>query len=221
MRILLVEDDNMIGEAVQTALKASAYAVDWVKDVASARHSIECHHYDLALLDLGLPGQSGITLLQTLRAENNPLPVLIITARDSLDDRLHGLDSGADDYLVKPFAMSELQARIRAILRRKSGGGSTVLANGVLSLDLATHEACVNNGKPVLLTNREFALLQALMTRPGAILSRSNLEERIYSWGEEVESNAIEFIIHTLRKKLGSDTIRNVRGAGWMVTKAT
>lgn len=219
MRVLLVEDDTMIGEAVQAALKAAAYAADWVRDVSAAQRSIACHHYDLLLLDLGLPDQSGLSLLQSLRDGKNAVPVLILTARDSLEDRLQGLDSGADDYLVKPFELAELQARMRAVLRRKSGSGATVLSNGMLSLDVATREACVAGADSVLLSNREFALLQALMVRPGAILSRSDLEERIYGWGDEVESNAVEFLIHSLRKKLGTDTIKNVRGAGWMVAR--
>jgi two-component system OmpR family response regulator len=159
-------------------------------------------------------------VLAGIRAANNPLALLILTARDGLDDRLRGLDAGADDYIVKPFEMAELLARMRAVLRRKGGNAAPLLSNGVVSLDPATREATVNGGSTVLLTGREFALLRALLLRPGAILSRSDLESRIYGWGEEVESNAVEFLIHALRRKLGSEVIKNVRGAGWMVSRS-
>lgn len=176
-------------------------------------------HYDLVLLDLGLPGKDGLQVLASIRAKDNPVPLLIITARDGLDDRLLGLDGGADDYVLKPFEMAELLARMRAVMRRKGGHATPLLGNGVLSLDPATKEAVVIGGVTMQLSNREFALLQALLVRPGAILSRSDLEDRIYGWGEEVEGNAIEFLIHALRKKLGSDVIKNVRGVGWMVSQ--
>jgi two-component system OmpR family response regulator len=162
----------------------------------------------------------GLEVLNTIRAKDNPVPLLVITARDGLDDRLRGLDGGADDYVLKPFEMAELLARMRAVLRRKGGIASPVLTNGAVSLDPATREAVVKTGEPVQLSNREFALLRALLLRPGAILSRSDLEDRIYGWGEEVESNAVEFLIHALRRKLGSGIIKNVRGAGWMVSKS-
>jgi two-component system OmpR family response regulator len=171
------------------------------------------------LLDLGLPGKDGLAVLTSIRAKDNPVPLLIITARDTLDDRLRGLDGGADDYVLKPFEMAELLARMRAVLRRKGGSAIPVLGNGVVSLDPATREAAVNRGAPVQLSSREFSLLQALLVRPGAILSRSDLEDRIYGWGNEVESNAVEFLIHALRRKLGSDVIKNIRGVGWMVSK--
>lgn len=158
-------------------------------------------------------------MLASIRGKDNPVPLLIITARDGLNDRLRGLDGGADDYVSKPFQMAELLARMRAVLRRKGGTATPVLTNGVVSLDPATKEASVNGGSPVQLSNREFSLLQALLVRPGAILSRSELEDRIYGWGEEVESNAVEFLIHALRRKLGSEVIKNVRGVGWMVSK--
>lgn len=219
MRVLLVEDDVMIGETIQAALKDSSYAADWVKNGQTALATLASQHYDLVLLDLGLPGKDGLEVLRSLRAGNNSVPLLIITARDGLDDRLQGLDGGADDYVLKPFEMAELLARMRAVLRRKGGSATPVLSNGSLSLDPATRESSVNNGLAVQLSNREFALLQALLVRPGAILSRSDLEDRIYGWGEEVESNAVEFLIHTLRRKLGSDVIKNVRGVGWMVSK--
>jgi two-component system OmpR family response regulator len=219
MRVLLVEDDPMIGDAIQGALKDASYAADWVKDGQTALTTLGCQHYDLVLLDLGLPGKDGLDVLASIRAKDNPIPLLIITARDGLDDRLRGLDGGADDYVSKPFQMAELLARMRAVLRRKGGMAAPVLSNGVVSLDPATKEASVNGGSPLQLSNREFSLLQALLIRPGAILSRSELEDRIYGWGEEVESNAVEFLIHALRRKLGSEIIKNVRGVGWMVSK--
>jgi two-component system OmpR family response regulator len=219
MRVLLVEDDAMIGEAIQDALKDASYAADWVKNGQTALTILGSHHYDLVLLDLGLPGKDGLEVLTSIRARDNPVPLLIITARDGLDDRLRGLDGGADDYVLKPFEMAELLARMRAVLRRKGGTATPVLSNGVVSLDPATREAAVNDCAPVQLSSREFALLQVLLTRPGAILSRNDLEDRIYGWGEEVESNAVEFLIHALRRKLGSEVIKNVRGVGWMVSK--
>jgi two-component system OmpR family response regulator len=220
MRVLLVEDDPMIGAAVQAGLQDASYAADWVKNGQSALDALGIQSYDLVLLDLGLPGKDGMDVLHTMRTKANAvLPVLIITARDGLDDRLRGLDGGADDYVLKPFEMAELLARMRAVLRRKGGFASPILSNGVVALDPATREASVNNGVAVQLSNREFALLQALLVRPGAILSRSDLEDRIYGWGQEVESNAVEYLIHALRRKLGSEVIKNVRGAGWMVSR--
>lgn len=219
MRVLLVEDDSMIGPAIQCALQDASYAADWVKNGQTALTTLANQHYDVVLLDLGLPGKDGLTVLQTVRATGNPVPLLIITARDDLHDRLCGLDGGADDYIPKPFQMAELLARMRAVLRRKSGHADVVLSNSLLSLDLLTKQARVNGFAPVQLSNREFSLLQALLIRPGAILSRSQLEDRIYGWGQEVESNAIEFLIHGLRRKLGTETIKNVRGLGWMISK--
>jgi len=219
MRVLLVEDDQMIGESVAESLKDSGYAVDWVKDGDSGLTAIACQHYDILLLDLGLPRKDGIEVLKTVRQQKNSLPVIILTARDAVEDRIGGLDAGADDYLVKPFALGEMNARVRAILRRQSGTSGPQLTNGVISLDPVTREACLTDAVPIRLSAREFALLQALLVRPGAILSRGELEEKIYAWGDEVESNAIEFFIHSLRKKFGSDIIKNVRGLGWMVAK--
>ena len=219
MRVLLVEDDPMIGAAIQGALKDASHAADWVRDGQTALTTLGSQHYDLLLLDLGLPGKDGLEVLASLRARDNPIPLLILTARDGLDDRLRGLDGGADDYVTKPFQMAELLARMRAVLRRKGGSAAAVLGNATVSLDPATKAACVLGGDPVQLSNREFSLLQALLVRPGAILSRSELEDRIYGWGEEVESNAVEYLIHALRRKLGSEVIKNVRGLGWMVSK--
>ncbi|WP_223513709.1 response regulator [Pseudomonas sp. GL-B-19] len=221
MRILLVEDDPMIGDAIQGALNDASYATDWVKNGLTALAALETHAYDLVLLDLGLPGKDGLDVLDVIRGRNNPVPLLIITAREGLDDRLRGLDGGADDFLLKPFAMAELLARMRAVLRRKGGSAQSLLDNGVVSLDLVSKQATTADTPDVQLSSREFALLQALLIRPGAILSRSELEDRIYGWGNEVESNAVEFLIHALRRKLGSHVIKNVRGMGWMVSKST
>jgi two-component system OmpR family response regulator len=220
MRLLLVEDDAMIGEALEATLREASYAVDWVRDGLMATTALKTHGYELVLLDLGLPGKDGITLLRQLREDGHATPVVIITARDNVEDRILGLDVGADDYVLKPFDAKELLARMRAVLRRKAGAAAPVLSNGIVSLDPATHQATSPEAEPSILSNREFALLNALMVRPGAILSRSELEDRVYGWGEEVDSNAIEFLIYALRKKLGSTAIQNVRGVGWMVAQA-
>ena len=219
MRVLLVEDDHMIGAAVTQALKDAAYAVDWVKDGDTATAAAEAEVYDLVVLDLGLPGTDGLDVLGRLRTIRRQLPVIIVTARDGVDDRVRGLDLGADDYLVKPFEVRELLARMRAISRRQGSGASPILSNGTIALDPATYEAS-RDGQTCRLTAREFALLQALLNRPGAILSRSDLERQIYGWNEEVESNAVEFLIHAIRRKIGTAAIRNVRGVGWMVDRA-
>ena len=218
MRILLVEDDLMIGEAVSVALRDAAYAVDWVKDGATADRVLESAEYQAVLLDLGLPKRDGLEVLRRLRQAGNTVPVIVITARDSVDDRIKGLDFGADDYLVKPFNLNEMLARLRAIIRRQGGQATPLLTNGKVTLDLATRQARCGDVMEVL-SAREFALLQALLLRPGTILSRTELEERLYGWNEEVESNAVDFLIHGVRKKLGAHIIKNVRGAGWMVEK--
>jgi two-component system OmpR family response regulator len=218
MRVLLVEDDYMIGNVVQQALRDASYGVDWVMDGDAALRSFACLPYQMLLLDLGLPRQDGMQVLRAIRAAGGRVPVILLTARDETEDRVAGLDAGADDYLVKPFQLSELLARMRAVTRRQSPAVGPVLTNGLLTLDPVTHEARAD-AAAVRLTGREFALLQALMVRPGAILSRHDLESRIYGWNEEVESNAVEFLIHSLRKKLGSTAIKNVRGVGWMVSK--
>lgn len=220
MRVLLIEDDRMVGAAVTQALRDAAYAVDWVTDGKAAVDAVEAETYDLALLDLGLPLVDGLTLLRHFRKSYRDLPVIIVTARDGVDDRVDGLDLGADDYLTKPFEVRELLARMRAILRRQGSGTSPILSNGVVSLDPATHDASFGEGT-CSLTAREFALLQALLIRPGTILSREDLERRIYGWNEEVESNAVEFLIHSVRKKVGTTAIRTVRGVGWMVDRAS
>jgi two-component system OmpR family response regulator len=220
MRVLLIEDDRMIGTAMQEALKDAAYAVDWVTDGVTAVHAAQNESYELALLDLGLPKADGREVLRRLRTLGRRLPVIIVTARDGVDDRIDGLDLGADDYLVKPFEIRELLARMRAVLRREGSGTPPLISNGKLTLDPATREASFLD-QTTLLTAREFALLQALLARPGTVLSRGELERQIYGWNEEVESNAIEYLIHTIRKKLGATAIRNVRGVGWMVDRAS
>jgi two-component system response regulator QseB len=219
MRLLLVEDDAMIGEAVRTGLRQDGFTIDWVRDAESGEAALSSEEYALLLLDLGLPRKGGLDWLRELRRRGNSTPVLVLTARDTVPDRVAGLDSGADDYLVKPFDLDELGARVRALLRRRAGRTESVLQYGDLVLDPATHEARLQDN-PLALSAREYALLAALLERPGAILSRGQLEQRLYGWGEEVESNAIEVHIHNLRKKLGADFIRNVRGLGYTLSKA-
>lgn len=220
MRILLVEDDKMIAEAVSNGLKTARYVVDWVNNGNTVEQALNSQQYDLVLLDLGLPGQDGLQVLKHLRQEKNNTPVLIVTARDDLDSRLAGLDGGADDYIIKPFDLSELLARIRAVLRRQSGQSTPLLSNGAITLNPTNYQVTLaDQSMPIELSNKEFAILQALMTRPGIIHSRADLEDKIYAWGDEVESNAIDFLIHALRKKIGKEHIKNVRGVGWLVSK--
>lgn len=219
MRVLLVEDDPMIGKSVQQGLRQDGCAVDWVRDARAGELALVTVPYELLLLDLGLPGASGLDLLASLRRAGNPIPVLVITARDAVADRIKGLDSGADDYLVKPFDLDELSARMRAVLRRHAGRAAPLLVAGDLQLNPATHEL-TQNGQPVAVSVREFALLQALLERPGTPLSRADLEERLYGWGEEIGSNAVEVHIHSLRRKLGAERIRNIRGVGYLVPPA-
>ncbi len=226
MRVLLVEDDPMIAQAVKGALADEMYTVEHVANGRDALMMLSVNEYGFVLLDLGLPGLDGMTVLRTLRenAEGSKknVPVIILTARDGLDDRLEGLDAGADDYLVKPFHISELLARIRAVLRRKNQTTENALSNGIVTLDVREKTAILaSDTNPVILSRREYALLAALLSRPGTILSRRKIEERIYEPGEEPESNAVEYLIHSLRKKLGSNVIKNVRGLGWMVEKGS
>jgi DNA-binding response OmpR family regulator len=218
MRLLLVEDDNMIGEAVRAGLRQEGFTVDWVREAEAGDAALRTEPYALLLLDLGLPRKSGLDWLRELRRRGDSTPVLVITARDAVADRIAGLDGGADDYMVKPFDLDELAARVRAVLRRHGGRAEPLLQHGELSLDPATRQATLN-GQPVTLSAREYAVLAALLERPGAILSRAQLEQRLYGWGEEVESNAVEVHIHHLRKKLGADAIRNVRGLGYTLAK--
>ncbi len=221
MRILLVEDDPMIGRSVETALAQDGYTVDWVRDGAAGRLALDTANdaYGLVLLDLGLPRKSGLDLLKEVRRAGNKVRVLVITARDAVADRVAGLDAGADDYLVKPFSLDELAARMRALLRRDIAREDNVLRYGDLALDPTTR-LVTRNGEPVDLSVREFALLAALLERPGTALSKTQLEEKLYGWGEEVESNAVEVHVHNLRKKLGATAIRTIRGVGYVVARA-
>jgi len=219
MRLLLVEDDRMIGESLRNALRGCGYAVDWVRDGRAADGTLATERFDLVLLDLGLPQRDGMDVLQALRARGDRTPVIVLTARDSLASRVRGLDAGADDYLVKPFELDELLARMRAVLRRHSGRAEPAIEVGGVSLDPATRTVS-RDGVPLALSAREYAVLEALMLRPGAILSRAQLEDRLYGWGEELESNAISVYVHQLRRKLGPDFIHSMRGVGYFLPKA-
>jgi DNA-binding response OmpR family regulator len=229
MRLLLVEDDRLIGDALRSALRLDGHAVEWVRDVAAALAALSSEHFDLVLLDLGLPehgapgaatdGAGGLGVLRWLRGRRDGTPVIVLTARDAAGDRVAGLDSGADDYLLKPFNLDELSARMRAVQRRHSGRAQTVLSHGGVSLDPATRQV-TRDGAQLLLSAREFAVLEALLERPGAMLSRAQIEDRLYGWGDAVESNAVPVYVHQLRRKLGSGFIRNVRGLGYCVGEA-
>ena len=229
MRLLLVEDDRMIGESLRSALRLEGHAVDWVRDAGAADATLSSERFDLVLLDLGLPAGSappttpplrdGLDVLRALRGRHDATPVIVLTARDGRGDTAAGLDAGADDYLAKPFELDELHARIRAVLRRHGGRAEPQLSHGGVSLDPATRQVS-RDGTPVLLSAREFAVLEALMTRPGALLSRAQLEDRLYGWGEEIESNAVSVYVHQLRKKLGAGFIGNVRGVGYFIGSA-
>jgi DNA-binding response OmpR family regulator len=219
LRLLLIEDDEMIGDSLRLALRRHGFALDWVRDGQAAEAVLRSERFDAVLLDLGLPQRSGVEVLRSLRSRGDTTPVLVLTARDTLADKVAGLDAGADDYLIKPFELDELLARLRAVGRRASGRAQPLLQAGGLRLDPGTREVSVA-GRPVVLSARELALLQALMERPGAILSRAQLEDRLYGWGEEVESNAISVYIHQLRRKLGDELIHTVRGVGYYVGQA-
>jgi DNA-binding response OmpR family regulator len=214
MRILLVEDDEMVGEALRAALRQQGLAADWVRDGETAIAVTATEAFDAVLLDLGLPRRSGLDVLRAMRARADTTPVIVLTARDALADKVAGLDAGADDYLVKPFELDELLARLRAVHRRQAGRAEPVLQVADLRLDPATREVS-RGGRPILLSAREFAVLQALLERPGAIVSRAQLEDRLYGWGEELESNAISVYMHQLRRKLGDDLLHTVRGLGY------
>jgi DNA-binding response OmpR family regulator len=216
MRILLVEDDHMIGQSLQQALTEQSFAVDWVRDGVLAQDALSQGGYAAVLLDIGLPRRSGFDVLRRARSEGDRTPVLVLTARDALDDRVSGLDLGADDYLVKPFEFRELLARMRAVIRRFSGHAQSTIGTAETQLDLERREL-THCGATIVLSAREFRLMHTLLERPGAILSRTQLEERIYGWGEEVSSNTVEVLIHGVRKKLGHDVIRNIRGLGWRI----
>lgn len=220
MRLLLVEDDPMIGESIEDGLRAENYAVDRVRDGHAADLALGTVNYDLLLLDLGLPRKQGMDVLRTLRARGQDLPVLIITARDGTPARVEGLDSGADDYLVKPFDLEELLARIRALLRRRVARTQSFIVHGKLTLDLASHEVQFE-GQPVKLSAREFSILRALLDNPGGVVSKRQLEEKLYGWNAEIESNTVDVYVHHLRKKFGTDFIRTVRGVGYKVAPAS
>ena len=219
MRLLLVEDDPMIGEAVQDLLRAEQYAVDWVRDGDAADTALRTQAYDLVMLDLGLPKRDGLAVLRDLRARKIRTPVLVATARDAVAQRIEGLDAGADDYVLKPYDLDELLARIRALLRRAAGRAEPVYEHQGVCINPATREVTVQ-GAPVVLSGREWAVLEPLIARPGMVLSRQQLEDKLYGWGDEVSSNAVEVYIHGLRKKLGAELVLNVRGVGYLVPKA-
>ena len=218
MRILLVEDDPQIGSAIVSALEDAGMAADWVTDGHAALASVEAGAFELILLDIGLPKQDGLSVLKQIRQKRNSIPVIMITARDAVEDRIAGLDLGADDYLVKPFLIDELMARIRAVARRHSGNAQPLLSSGDITIDPASKAAAYND-EELDLTGKEYRLLHSLLLTPGRIYSREELEEKVYGWDEEVNSNAIEFLIHNLRKKTDKSAIKNVRGLGWMAPK--
>jgi two-component system response regulator QseB len=220
MRLLLVEDDEMIGETVFDSLRRAGYAVDWARDGRAAELSLNNGVYDLVLLDLGLPKRDGIDVLDAYRRAGGAAPVMILTARDAVDERIRGLDSGADDYLMKPFDLDELAARVRALLRRRTGQKHPIYAHADLTLDPAAHEA-MKGGVPLNLVPREFALLQVLIEKPARVFRRSELEDKLYGWGEEVSSNTIEVHVHSLRRKLGAQEIVTVRGVGYRLKTLT
>lgn len=219
MRVLVVEDDLMIGESLSEALQDEAYTVDWVKDGRQAILTLRVQPYDIILLDLGLPEVDGMGVLTAIRDAKIETPVLILTARDQLKDRIAGLDSGADDYVVKPFELGEVFARMRVLIRRAQGKADNQVTVGNLSLD-AAHKRVMMDGSPIDLTAKEYMLLTTFMLSPEKVMSKNELEDSLYGWGGEVESNAIEFLIHSLRKKVGQDRIKNVRGLGWYISNA-
>jgi len=219
MRLLLIEDDPMIGESMEEVLRRENYAVDWVRDGDSAMLALRQDVYHLLLLDLGLPKKQGMEVLRQYREQGGAVPVLIVTARDATASRVEGLDAGADDYLIKPFDIDELLARIRALLRRGKAPNQALVSYRGLQVDMAAHVASFN-GEPLHLPAREFAVLRALLDAPGSVVSKAKLEESIYGWGEEIESNAIDVYIHHLRKKLGSGFIKNIRGVGYKLATA-
>jgi two-component system response regulator QseB len=219
MRVLLVEDDGMIAQGLQTALRQAGFAVDLMRNGKTAAAALQTSVFDVVLLDLGLPDRDGIDVLREVRKRGNATPVIILTARDEIHHRIAGLDAGADDYIVKPFDLDEVMARMRSVLRRASGRGDSSIQHGELRLDLASRTV-ERNGTPVNLSAHEYAVLEALLQRPGAVLSRSQLEDRLYGWDEQIGSNAVEVYIHGLRRKLGSDSIRTLRGVGYFVPKS-
>ena len=217
MRVLLAEDDELIGDIFSEALTDEAYTVDWVKDGEHALTALKTENYDIILLDLGLPKVDGMSVLARLRSWGLDTPVLILTARDGLDDRILGLDSGADDYVIKPFELGEVLARMRVLIRRQQGKAENLLTVGSVALDTAKKRAFLNN-TPLDLTAKEYMLLLSFITHPDKVLSKADLESSLYGSGMEVESNAVEFLIYGLRKKIGQSTIKNMRGLGWYIS---
>ncbi len=218
MKILLVEDDRLLGDGIAVGIGQAGLAVDWVQDGQQAETALALGSYDAVVLDLGLPQLSGMELLRRARARGETLPILILTARDAVADRVAGLDAGADDYLVKPFDLTELQARLRALLRRSKGSADPVISHGELRVDLAGHSVSLSN-KSVALSAREFAILHTLLLNAGRVMSKAQIEEQLYGWGDEIESNAVEVFIHHLRRKLYPELIRTIRGVGYMIEK--
>jgi two-component system, OmpR family, response regulator QseB len=218
MRVLLIEDDPMIAKGLQTALRQDGYAVDGVSDGRRAAEALRTESFDIVLLDLGLPGRDGLEVLRELRGRGDSTPVIIVTARDDMRNRIEGLDAGADDYIIKPFDLDEIAARMRSVLRRAAGRGDPCIRHRGISLNPVTH-AVERDGVPVPLSAHEFSVLEALLQRPGAVLSRTQLEDRLYGWSDSIESNAVEVYIHALRRKLGSESIRTLRGVGYFIPK--
>ena len=218
MRLLLVEDDEMIAETVLESMRREGYAIDWAQDGRAAELSLGNGVYDLVLLDLGLPRKDGFDLLRGYRRQGGEAPVIILTARDAVNDRIRGLDAGADDYLIKPFDLDELAARARALLRRRTGQKQPVYTHGELTLDPAAHEV-TKGGVPLALVPREFALLLALIEEPARVFTRAELEDKLYGWGEEVGSNTIEVHVHSLRRKIGAEQVVTVRGVGYRLKR--
>jgi two-component system, OmpR family, response regulator QseB len=219
MRVLIVEDDEMIAQGLQTALRRGGFAVDWMRDGKNAAAALLASSFDVVLLDLGLPHRDGIDVLRELRRRGDATPVIILTARDEIQHRVAGLDAGADDYIVKPFDLDEMMARMRSVLRRAAGRGDPGIQHGDLRLDPVTRTVQLG-GRPVSVSAHEYAVLEALLQRPGAVLSRSQLEDRLYGWDDQIGSNAVEVYVHGLRRKLGSDAIRTLRGVGYFVPKS-
>jgi DNA-binding response OmpR family regulator len=218
MRVLLVEDDRMIADGLQTALRQDGHAVDWMRDGESAASALSTSSFDVVLLDLGLPARDGMQVLRDMRRQGNRTPVIVVTARDDIQNRVGGLDAGADDYIVKPFDLDEMAARMRSVVRRAAGRADSYIEHRGVRLNLATREV-EKDGAEVRLSAHEYAVLEALLQRPGAVLSRAQLEDRLYGWNEQIESNAVEVYIHGLRRKLGNDFIRTLRGVGYFIPK--
>lgn len=216
MRLLLIEDDEILGDGIMSGLREFGYSVDWVGNLSQARSALMTVDYDAMVLDLNLPDGSGLELLKELRNDNRLLPVMILTARDTVEDKINGLDTGADDYLIKPFDLDEMAARLRALIRRNHGRVHPLLKHNNIVMDVAAHQVSVND-TPLELSAREFSLLQLLMENSGKVMSKTRIEDKIYSWDDEIESNSIEVHIHNLRKKLGMDSIKTIRGVGYVI----